>query len=261
MKLANRMIVAVLLLGMVLSLWGCITRRYDFEDLAVEDVAAITFHDISGAEVWDSEAVLAAEPFYTVEPDEHEAFVEAMRELQFSDTILLLPVAMDPSFSYAEYVVRVTMQDGSFRLYSCGGYNEAFDAQGEGVGSDHYHCDDEAWLNLLYSYCGERACRIYYHGVQFIMTVGDSAEVDEILSSAVRLEEAGDYRFSSDDFIRWHGQDWYLAEDGEPVLRMEGTYYRLTTEARDELARLMRGRISFWRYQEDPIYESATETE
>ncbi len=244
-----RSIALVLTIASLLSLCGCFYFRYDQEDLVPEDVRSIQFYDICEAEEHNSEAVLSEEPFYTLPTEQHEAFLKELRKLRFQD-VLILFAASDPSFSYGDYVLRIDYHDGTFKLLSCGGYNETFDKNGKQTGGDHYACDAVQWNDLIYSFAGERSSRIYYRKSEHAISVEDHLRLTEILQSAEALPSKPECTFDDDDYIKNSGKEYYLAEEGRPIIRVEDTYFEITEQERDELYTIIQTYLSYWRYSE-----------
>ncbi len=233
-------------------LCGCVTLVYDFEDIDNGKVESISFYDLSGYAEKSSEELLSSEPFFTLPAEEHDEFIAELKKLEFKDSF---PIFMpsDPSFSYGAYVVRFEFDDGSSRYLSCTGYNETFDADGKWISSDHYGCNDESWNDLIYAFCGERSSRICYHSAEFVITVKDHARFADILLSAKPIDGGSSYKFSSDDYIKFNGKQYYLAEDNEPIFRVDGEFYELSDKDIKELYSIIVKYISFWRYGElDP---------
>ena len=72
--------------------------------------------------------------------------------LKFSDAIVIVLAAIDPSFYYGDWVIRINFSNGQYTFYSCDGYGETFDAEGERISSTHFSCDDEELKNLVGKY-------------------------------------------------------------------------------------------------------------
>ncbi len=242
-------VVILLLLATSLALCSCMYLNYDFKDIPEENIELIQFYDISGAEWRDSDAVKAEEPFYTVPQDRQTEFLDRLREIEFQDVVpMFMPT--DPSFSYGFYVACISLEDGSKKLISDGGYNQMFDENGKCVDSDHFYCDNEEWLELIYDFAGERSSRVIYNTSTFIIPVNEHLRIHEILSSAKECEKNENCRFSSDDYIEFEGKKYYLSENNQPIFKLDDKYYRITEQDREELYRIIIKNISFWRYGE-----------
>ena len=92
------------------------------------------------------------EPVYTVPEEEREKFLKDFSTLEFTDTIIIVLAAIDPSFSYGEWVVRINFTNGQYTFYSCAGYGETFNAEGKRVSSTHFSCNDEELEKLIGKY-------------------------------------------------------------------------------------------------------------
>ncbi len=139
----------------ILSMSGCIIRsQYYFLDLETDNIQSIQFYDLTAANGRSSKEALAAELFYTLAPEQHEEFLAELKQIEFSNTIILFPAAIDPSFEYGDYVVRFTFADGSYKLLSCRGYSETFSADHKQLFDDYYGCDDDEWTALIAAFAG-----------------------------------------------------------------------------------------------------------
>lgn len=145
---------ALMIFFLIVSLSGCIiiplTKHYN---IPFEEVASVQFYDLRNQ---DSEhysgfdAIL--EPVYTIPEEDIEDFLDDFSKLKFSDTIIIVLAAIDPSFYYGDWVVRINFSNGQYTFYSCGGYGETFDAEGNCISSTHFSCDDEELKNLVGKY-------------------------------------------------------------------------------------------------------------
>ncbi len=73
-------------------------------------------------------------------------------KVKFSDTIIIVLASIDPSFYYGEWVIRINFTDGLYSFYSCGGYGETYDAEGDRVSTTHFSCDYDVLENLISDY-------------------------------------------------------------------------------------------------------------
>lgn len=87
-----------------------------------------------------------------MEEDQIEDFLNDFAQLEFTDYIIITIAAVDPSFNYGKWVVRINFTDGSYVMHSCGGYQESFNSSGELVESNHYECELEDLEELIGKY-------------------------------------------------------------------------------------------------------------
>lgn len=143
-----------LLLILALTLSGCIVipRSRNF-DIPAEQVASVDIYDLRSLG-FDPGTGFHNEisPVWTIPPESLETFLRDFAALEFSDPLLIVLGAVDPSFFYGDWVVRVNYTDGAYTFFSCGGFGETFDATGEHLGSFHYSADDEELEALLLQY-------------------------------------------------------------------------------------------------------------
>lgn len=74
-------------------------------------------------------------------------------KLEFDSAIVIVLAAVDPSFYYGEWVVKIQFTDQSYTFYSCGGFGETFDADGNRIDLTHFSCDREQLEELIKKYC------------------------------------------------------------------------------------------------------------
>lgn len=154
MKLCRSFLLILMALTLIVSLSGCIiiplSKHYEFY---AEEVASVQFYDLRNQESsvhpgFDT----AIDPVYTIPDEEKEAFLNDFSELRFSETVIIILAAMDPSFRYGEWVVRINFSNGQYTFYSSGGYGETLDADGKHISSTRFSCDDEDLETLIGKY-------------------------------------------------------------------------------------------------------------
>ncbi|MBR6563054.1 MAG: hypothetical protein IKK70_03870 [Clostridia bacterium] len=154
MKPYKLFLLILIILALAVSLSSCIiiplTEYYDF---SVEEVVSVQFYDLRDPEAYRYSGFDASiEPVYTVSEEDKEEFLEDFSELKFSDAIVIVLAAVDPSFNYDDWVVRINFSNGQYTFYSSSGYGETFDAEGNRVSSTHFGCDDEDLEALVGKY-------------------------------------------------------------------------------------------------------------
>ena len=147
-------IVCIFLLFCVLVAFeGCIIiPRYRRYEIAAADVLSIEIYDLRGVQERTGSVLQNETPIYTLEGEQIATFLGDLSEIQFSDHIVIVLAAIDPSFHYGEWVARINFTDGSYTCISNAGYNETYDANDQFLDSNHYSCDNEEWVQLILSY-------------------------------------------------------------------------------------------------------------
>ena len=146
---------AVLLVLISCILTSCIYipihKNYDFTQ---DEVASVSIYDTKDHRDGDTtEYLLTAEPVYTAADDDIDVFLSDLGKIRFSDSIIIFSLgAVDPSFYYDRFVVRIDYSSGNFEFISSLGYGEVFDSDGERVSSHHYGCNVDEWDEFINKY-------------------------------------------------------------------------------------------------------------
>lgn len=140
-----------LILSLMFLLSGCISvpvyKNYDFDP---EDVASVEIYDLRKSDEYRSGFHEKAESVYTIPSEDLADFLSDLADIRFSKSKIIFTIAaVDPSFYFGEWVVRVNHPDGSFDLISCDYYNEHYDQKGKCIGNTHFGCDNELWVEFL----------------------------------------------------------------------------------------------------------------
>ena len=153
MKMRQILLISILSFAMIVSLTGCIIipRHMNYE-IDADDVSSVEIYDLRSSETHDSGFHKSETPVYTVEDDQITDFLSDLAEIQFTDTIVITIAAVDPSFYYGDWVVRINHTDGSYSLISCRGYGETCDENDQRTSSNHYGCEDDEWEQLIGNY-------------------------------------------------------------------------------------------------------------
>lgn len=154
MKPYKRLCFVVLAFVLLAALSGCIMIPVSkYYDIPEEEVASIQLYDLRSEETIRSyNFEKNYEPSYTLPEKDIEAFLEDFTKLKFSRIILIVPASVDPGFDYGVWVVRINYTDGRYAFYSCGGYSETMDAEGNCISSNHYGCEEEDLERLIGKY-------------------------------------------------------------------------------------------------------------
>ncbi len=154
MKPFKQILFVLLILAVTVSLSGCIiiplTKYYD---ISAEEVASVQFYDLRDQDSAHYSGFDASlDPVYTISEEDTEKFLGDFSKLKFSDAIVIVLAAIDPSFSYGDWVIRINFSDGRYTFYSSHGYGETFDAEGNCISSTHFSCEAEDLENLVGKY-------------------------------------------------------------------------------------------------------------
>ena len=154
MKLYKRFAFAIITIFLLLSMCGCIIIPLSkYYDISAEDVTSVQFYDLRNAETAEYYGFYKDyEPVYTLPEEENADFLNDFAKLEFTDTIVIVLAAIDPSLTYGDWVVRINFSNGEYTFYSCGGYGETFDAEGNCIDTTFFSCDVAELETLIGKY-------------------------------------------------------------------------------------------------------------
>ncbi len=154
MKRYKQILLVIMIFILAVSLSGCIIIPVSkYYDIPAEEVESIQFYDLRSEESKRQPGFdKTYDPVYTLTEKEHEDFLSDFSNIKFSDTIPIVLAAVDPSFSYGEWVIRINYINGDYTFYSCEGYGETFDSKGNSMSSTHFSCEFEDIENLIGKY-------------------------------------------------------------------------------------------------------------
>ena len=148
MKKVTALILAVILVMVMLT--GCIViPRYRNFEIDPDVVASIELYDLCEVDTMYGDFVKTESPAYRIPPERTADFLRDLSQIQFSDPLIIVIAAIDPSFYYDNWTVRVNYTDGSFELISSDGFGQVFDKDEETKDSHHFGCDQEEWSALI----------------------------------------------------------------------------------------------------------------
>ena len=134
-------------------LTGCIIiPLYKNYEIPADTVSSIEIYNTSQCEVAYSEFFKTEPAVYQIPDDQTADFLSDLSQIRFSDAIVIVLAAMDPSFYYGEWVTRINYTDGTYEMISCAGYGETYDQNDNHIKSHHYGCDDDEWNNFIGKY-------------------------------------------------------------------------------------------------------------
>lgn len=156
MKLIRVLTAATVLLSITLTLSGCIvipiTKRYNIEH---DTVDSIDIYDLRSCENRDHGTWETLSPFCTLSDNQLESFLNDLSGIRFEDTIIIALAAVDPSFSYGEWVVQIHYTDGTYELISSGGFGGTYSSDHERIATHHFGCDADEWAQFILKYVPE----------------------------------------------------------------------------------------------------------
>jgi hypothetical protein len=146
-----------LILSLIFLLSGCISvpvyKNYDFDP---EDVVSVEIYDLRKGDEYHSGFHEKQEPVYTIPSEDLADFLSDLADIRFSKRKIIFTIAaVDPSFNFDEWVVRVNHPDGSFDLISSDHYGEQYDQNGKRTDIDRYGCNNDLWHDLIKEYLPE----------------------------------------------------------------------------------------------------------
>ena len=143
----------MLLVSLCFVLCSCIiiplSKYYEFE---AQDVESVQFYLLGDDNYSESGFHKQIEPVYTLSEEQTEDFLSDFSKIKFSDVILIVLAAVDPSFCYGDIVIRINFINGDYSFYSCAGYGQTYNKNDKLVDSTHFSCDREDLENLLIKY-------------------------------------------------------------------------------------------------------------
>ena len=145
----RRLSALVLIIALMMSLSGCIVITLDeYYELAYDtnQIESIGIYARGDANV------LSDEPLAVIDPDEFDAFVGELESLSFEENKIITIAAIDPSFSFGDYIIQVVYTDGAVERISNFGYQEFQDAAGNEQCSHYGLQNEEEWEIFLNPY-------------------------------------------------------------------------------------------------------------
>lgn len=151
MKICIKFLSLIIIISILLSLSGCViipVHKY-YDDIETDKVASIDIYDLRNCEAFSSGFLETEVPVYTLNEEQIEDFWEDLAEIRFTDYIIIALAAVDPSFHYGDWVVRLNYTNNYYELISSGGYGEIYDNNDEVVDTNHYGCEDDEWESFV----------------------------------------------------------------------------------------------------------------
>lgn len=153
MKSLKRSVITALLLSLLLSLTGCIIiPLHEKYTINKADLSSVQIYDLRNSETHECDFMEYDPPLYTVADEQVDDFLKDLSKIRFTDHIIIGLLAVDPSFYYGDWVVRLNHTDGTWTLLSSDGYSETFDKAGKYISSNHFGCDPDKWERFVTAY-------------------------------------------------------------------------------------------------------------
>ena len=156
------------------SMTSCIViPLYEHFEIDADTVASIEIYDLCMVDSLGGAFLETEAPVYEIPAEENTDFLHDLANIRFSDAIIIVLAAIDPSFYYDEWTVRINYTDGSYELISSDGYGETYDNNGEVIDAHHFGCDQEEWRTFIGKYVPED---IFEHTHEAAVTLRSSPQ-------------------------------------------------------------------------------------
>ena len=153
--MSKRFVIVVLALSMMFTLSGCIYVTIDeYYEIAhdtpeIESIALYMTSQEEDAQINE----LIETPVAEISPDDFDEFVDDLEKLPFVNGMYIMLAAMDPSFFFGDYVIKINYKNDDYELISNSSFQQVYYANGE-IDDLHYSIDDTAWAGFLQKYFG-----------------------------------------------------------------------------------------------------------
>lgn len=153
----NRIIpLFTVLIILTVTFTGCIViPQYKYYDISPDEVISVQIYDLRTSETYYGDFIEKDNPVYTLPEDITDDFLTELSEIRFKDSIVITIAAVDPNFTYDEWVARINYADGSYDLISCDGYGQSYNETNEVTDTNHYGCDNDEWKKFITGYLPE----------------------------------------------------------------------------------------------------------
>ena len=148
--------IVLLTISIILSmccLSSCIIIPIDHHfEIDASTVLSIQIYDLCEFDGYSSQFCETETPVYEISAEQNEDFISDLNSIEFTDYIIIVLAAIDPSFNYHTWTARINYSDGTYELISDGGYGETYDSNNEWVSSHHWSCDAAEWEAFIGKY-------------------------------------------------------------------------------------------------------------
>ncbi len=146
----------LMLIIVTCTLTSCIIIPiYKNFEIDADTVASIEIYDLCEVDSLYGDFVNTETPVYEIPTENITDFLNDLATIRFSDAIVIVLAAIDPSLYYDVWTVRINYTDGSYELISSDGFGQAYDKDGEQTDSHHFGCDQEEWWAFIGKYVPE----------------------------------------------------------------------------------------------------------
>ena len=125
-----------------------IELRYD-----VSEITAIEIHNLGDEayDIYQLEELMEQNfiPVATLESEQYSGFAEEIKELDFSDTLVIAPASVNTDYSFIGYIVKITYANGEYEIlnHRCQAYSND-----DGHYPNAYSCDEGEWDRWIEGY-------------------------------------------------------------------------------------------------------------
>lgn len=152
----KRIALFILTVIVMCTLTSCIIIPvYENFEIDADTVASIAIYDLCQSDSLYGGFVETETPIYEIPTEKNTDFLNDLSKIRFSDHIVIVLAAIDPSFYYDVWTIRINYTDGSFELISSDGFGQTYDNNGEVIDSHHFGCDQEEWWTFIGKYVPE----------------------------------------------------------------------------------------------------------
>ena len=125
---------------------------YENFEIDADTVASIEIYDLCEVDSLYGDFVKTETPVYEIPTEKNTDFLNDLAKIRFSDAIIIVLAAIDPSFYYDVWTIRINYTDGSYELISSDGFGQTYANNGEVIDSHHLGCDQKEWLAFIGKY-------------------------------------------------------------------------------------------------------------
>ena len=133
--------------------WKQVDMRYDTSEIVSVELYQLTgSYDgrFYGSEEDIDQMEEELDPIDALDAEQYEEFVKDLEGLTFTDHFfVILVAAMDPSYSYHGYTVKITYQNGDYDILSPTG--QLYE-MGEDFNENNWNCDEDKWNRFIKDY-------------------------------------------------------------------------------------------------------------
>ena len=138
---------------MFIPSWKKVDVRYDSSEIVSVELYDLTQRSYDGRFYGLDEDIDQMEteldPIDTLDAERYADFVTDLEKLTFSNHLFIVLAAMDPSYNYYGYTVKITYQNGDYDIISHTA--QLYDAE-ENYAENNWSCDEEKWDSFIKEY-------------------------------------------------------------------------------------------------------------